>query len=244
MARPFDLKRFAYAHRGLWAEGGAPENSMTAFRAAGAAGLGIELDLRPSAEGEVMIFHDTVLGRMTGQDGAFEDMPVSALADLRLDGTGDGVPRFEDLLAEWPADLPMLAEMKIDGSTDPAAFAAQVAAMLNAWNGAAAAMSFSEAAVRALPESLMRGQLIAPVFHAGEDRFRAVAARALADGIPYLAVHYTDMTLAAEITEDRGTALAVWTLRSEADLAAVRPFSPALIFEHFDPALAVGATAP
>lgn len=244
MARPFELKRFAYAHRGLWAEGGAPENSMPAFRAASTAGLGIELDLRPSAEGEVMIFHDTALRRMTGQDGAFEDMPVTALTDLRLADTGEGVPRFEDLLAEWPLDLPMLAEMKIDGSTDPAAFAARVAAMLEAWNGAAAAMSFSEEAVRALPEGLKRGQLIAPTFHVGGESFRAVAARALAHGIPYLAVHYTDMRLAAEITEGSGTALAVWTLRSEADLAAVRPFSPALIFEHLDPALALGAPTP
>lgn len=244
MASPFDLKGFAYAHRGLWAEGGAPENSMAAFRAARAAGLGIELDLRPSAEGEVMIFHDTVLGRMTGRDGAFEDMPVSALADLRLDGTGDGVPRLEDLLAEWPARLPILAEMKIDGRTDPGAFSARVSAMLKAWNGAAAAMSFSEAAVRALPDGLMRGQLIAPAFHAGENSFRAVAARALADRIAYLAVHFTDAALAAETAGSRAADLAVWTLRSEADLEAVRPFSPALIFEHFDPALALGATAP
>jgi hypothetical protein len=128
--------------------------------------------------------------------------------------------------------------MKVDGTTDPAAFAAAIAARLAGWPGLAAAMSFSEEAVRALPEGLMRGQLVLPSVQAGEDRFAAITGRALADGIDYLAVHHTDIARAAAMTAQTGTPVVVWTVRSEADLAAARAYNPAIIFEHIDPALA------
>jgi len=238
MAQRFDVGAFAYAHRGLWLKAGPPENSLAGFRAAAAAGLGIEFDLRPSRDGEVMVFHDSLLDRMTAASGMFEQRGAGELKTLALGGTAQTVPAFEDLLGVWPQDLPLLCEMKIDGTTDPAGFARQVEARLADWAGLAAAMSFSEEAVRALPASLMRGQLVMPVMQAGEARFAEVAGRALADGIDYLAVHHTDTARAAALVAGTGTAFVVWTVRSEADLAAARPYNPAIIFEHIDPALA------
>ena len=244
MARRFALKDFAYAHRGLWTKDGLPENSLGSFRAAAAAGLGVEFDLRPSADGEIMVFHDPLLERMTGAPGEIEALPASALQTRRLNGGTEPLPSFEDLLSLWPQHLPMLAEMKIDGSTDAAAFAAKTGARLLDWPGLAAAMSFSDIAVRALPEGLMRGQLIAPSAQFGEAYFDTFAARAIEDGIDYLAVHDTDAARAAAATEGRNMPLIVWTVRSEADLAALKPLGPAIIFEHFSPALALGALAP
>jgi glycerophosphoryl diester phosphodiesterase len=238
MAAAFDLMAFGYAHRGLWRQEGPPENSLAAFSAAAKAGLGIEFDLRPSADGEVMVFHDSLLDRMTDASGIFEERPARDLKALTLGTSGERVPSFEDLLALWPAHLPLLCEMKVDGSTDPAALAAAVGARLADWPGRAAAMSFSEEAVRALPAGLMRGQLILPSVQAGEARFDETARRALADGIDYLAVHHTDAARAATALAGTATPFVVWTVRSEADLAAVRPHRPAVIFEHIDPALA------
>ena len=43
--RFFDVSTHAYAHRGLWGAG-IPENSLAAFEAARAAGVGVELDVR------------------------------------------------------------------------------------------------------------------------------------------------------------------------------------------------------
>lgn len=244
MARRFALKEFAYAHRGLWTKDGLPENSLGSFRAAAAAGLGIEFDLRPSADGEAMVFHDAALERMTGAAGTFEALPAATLRGHRLNGGDEPVPSFEDLLSLWPQRLPMLAEMKIDGGTDPAAFARRVGARLMEWPGMAAAMSFSDIAVRALPEGLMRGQLIAPSAQYGEAYFDAFAEAAIADGIDYLAVHYTDAARAAAALDGRGMPFVVWTVRTEADLAALKAHKPAVIFEHFSPALALGAIAP
>ena len=244
MARRFALKDFAYAHRGLWTNDGLPENSLGSFRAAAAAGLGIEFDLRPSADGEIMVFHDPLLERMTGTPGEFEALPASALQARRLNGGPEPLPAFEDLLSLWPGDLPMLAEMKIDGSTDAAAFARKVGQRLVDWPGLAAAMSFSDIAVRALPDGLMRGQLIAPSAQFGEAYFDAFAARAIEDGIDYLAVHYTDAARAAAATKGASTPFVAWTVRTEADLTALKPLGSAIIFEHFSPALALAAITP
>lgn len=191
-----------------------------------------------------MVFHDPDLHRMTGVAGAFETLPASALKAHSLNGGAEPLPSFEDLLSLWPQHLPMLAEMKIDGGTDPAAFARKVGQRLLDWPGLAAAMSFSDIAVRALPESLMRGQLIAPTSQYGEAYFDAFAEAAIADGIDYLAVHYTDAARAAAALDGRDMPFVVWTVRTEADLAALKAHKPAVIFEHFNPALALGAIAP
>ena len=68
-----------YAHRGLHG-GGVPENSMAAFRRAVEAGYGIELDVHLSRDGEVVVFHDETLVRMTGCE--------RRLAELTLDELG------------------------------------------------------------------------------------------------------------------------------------------------------------
>jgi len=236
MARRFDLSAFAYAHRGLWLKEGPPENSLAAFRAAANAGLGAELDLRPAADGTAMIFHDPLMERLTVEGGLFEARSADALMATVLTGYDERIPCFDDLLDFWPDDLPLLCEMKIDGSTDPAAFARTIAAHLAGWHGLAAAMSFSEDAVRALPDSLMRGQLVVPMTYTDGETFDGIVKRAIADGIDYLAVHHSDLARTMPLTA--GKPVVTWTVRSEAELAAARPYNPAIIFEHIDPALA------
>ena len=68
------------AHRGLHDAGsGIIENSPSAFRAAIAAGYGIECDLQISADGEAMVHHDDALGRLTDGAGRLDAMTAAAL---------------------------------------------------------------------------------------------------------------------------------------------------------------------
>ncbi|MGC1779843.1 MAG: glycerophosphodiester phosphodiesterase family protein, partial [Xanthobacteraceae bacterium] len=54
------------AHRGLHdAARGVIENTAAAMRAAIDAGYGIEIDVQVSADGEAMVHHDDLLGRLT-----------------------------------------------------------------------------------------------------------------------------------------------------------------------------------
>ena len=87
------------AHRGLWAPGGAPENSLGAFQAACQAGYGVELDVQLSADGEAVVFHDDHLKRMTGAEGKIRDYSAADLAQMRLAGTDEYVPTLLETLA-------------------------------------------------------------------------------------------------------------------------------------------------
>jgi glycerophosphoryl diester phosphodiesterase len=121
------------AHRGGAAI--APENTLVAFRAA-VERYGtdmLELDVQPTADGELVVFHDDTLDRCTDGSG-----PVAAhtLAQIRrLDagyrfardgafpfrGQGVGVPTLREVLRAFP-DLRLNVELKRAGAEE--AFAA------------------------------------------------------------------------------------------------------------------------
>ena len=237
MATEFDPRKFRYAHRGLWSADGPPENSLEAFRKARTAGLGIEFDVRPARDGTPVVFHDETLDRMTRRTGATEALNAKELGRLSLAGSTEHLPGFLELLRIWPYQLPLLVEMKIDGKTDPEAFARRVGDRLSRWKGFAAAMSFSEKAVRALPSGLMRGQLIGPVSKIGEDEFDAVLARAARDRIDYLAVHHSDVERATLKSQGSRLPVVVWTVRTLDELERCAAQKAAVIFEHLDPEL-------
>jgi glycerophosphoryl diester phosphodiesterase len=93
---------FACAHRGLSAE--VAENTLAAFRAAAEAGFrALEMDLRLTADGEVVVLHDAGVERTTDGNGRVADMRYD---DLRRHPTAAGpVPRLDDVLSAlggWP----------------------------------------------------------------------------------------------------------------------------------------------
>ena len=101
-----------YAHRGLHGEG-ACENSLSAFERAVAAGYGIELDVRLSGSGELVVFHDANAIRVTGVDKKIADMSLDELRGLRLGATDDSVPTFREVLSLVNGKVPLLIEIKL-----------------------------------------------------------------------------------------------------------------------------------
>jgi glycerophosphoryl diester phosphodiesterase len=76
-----------FAHRGLHTK--APENSLSAFRAAVEAGVTyIETDIVASRDGVAMISHDLVLDRVAGIPGAVNEKSARELGDIDLGGEG------------------------------------------------------------------------------------------------------------------------------------------------------------
>lgn len=206
---------------------------MAAFQAAAVQGLGIEFDVRPSADGVPIIFHDPTLDRMTQETGKVEERRASDLVELPLRGGGE-IIRLEDLLSDWPAQTPLLCEIKIDGETDPVVFCAAVAALIDAHEGPAAMMSFSTLAVASIPETIMRGQLIAP----SEGNATKNLAATPKVSVDYLACHTGDAQNAS-LQEARTTLpLITWTVKSAEACETLASLTESQIFEGFDPALA------
>ncbi|WP_300344993.1 glycerophosphodiester phosphodiesterase [Nesterenkonia sp.] len=74
----------AFAHRGADPE---RENTMAAFRHAVQLGYRyLEIDVRTSADGQLVIFHDETLDRVTDGSGPLSDKTWAELAELRVIG--------------------------------------------------------------------------------------------------------------------------------------------------------------
>ena len=237
LAKRFTLSDFAYAHRGLWTPAGPAENSLRACLAAAEAGLGIEFDVRPSADGVPMVFHDAILDRMTSETGLFETYSAVELEAMSLNG-GGAIFSLATLLADWPGMTPLLCEMKIDGATDPAEFAHTVGQILSAYNGPAAAMSFSARAVAALPESLIRGQLIDAKKHSGEDAFNARLGKITPAHADYIACHTSDARDVRAYADTCDLPVIVWTVKDPETCSRLKSIVDAQIFEGFAASIA------
>lgn len=111
------LKSVPIAHRGLHDESaGIPENSLAAFEAAVRHGYAIEMDVQSSADGQALVFHDYNLQRMTGLDEKIADLNWEEISKLKLSDTDEGIPLFSELLALVGGSVPLLIEIKNEGS--------------------------------------------------------------------------------------------------------------------------------
>lgn len=123
----------AFAHRGADT---ARENTLTAFRNAVERGYGyLELDVRTTADGVLMVFHDETLDRNTTGTGRLSEHTWEELSRLRVIdpagavrpaavGTagpdpleGEHLLRFEDLLTAWP-DVRLNVDLKDDAAAE------------------------------------------------------------------------------------------------------------------------------
>jgi glycerophosphoryl diester phosphodiesterase len=112
-----------FGHRG--ACGLRPENTLDSFAAALEDGASIlELDVRASADGEVVVFHDDTLERTTDGAGAISAKPLSELrkldagykfrdadGDFTYRGKGIRIPTLAEVLDSFP-NAPLNVEIK------------------------------------------------------------------------------------------------------------------------------------
>lgn len=82
------------AHRGMAA--GFPENTLAAYRNAVSLGLSaIEIDLRATADGHIVVMHDDTVDRTTNGSGRVDQMTLAEIKSLDAGSYID--PKFADL---------------------------------------------------------------------------------------------------------------------------------------------------
>ncbi|HEV7146739.1 MAG TPA: glycerophosphodiester phosphodiesterase family protein [Pedococcus sp.] len=100
MAYGAESSPIALAHRG--GAGLAPENTLAAFGLASALGVRyLETDVRLTADGRLVCFHDERLDRVTGHRGPVRRHTLSALRGMRVGGT-EQIPTLADALEAFP----------------------------------------------------------------------------------------------------------------------------------------------
>lgn len=153
------LRGRAYAHRGLHGAG-VPENSLEAFRLAKEAGYGVELDVHLLKDGNLAVFHDATLVRMTGAEGRIVDLTTDELKNYRLEGTEQTIPTFSEVLKLFDGKVPLIVELKEVGNC--AALCEKACEMLDSYSGAYCLESFDPRCIYWLRKNrpdLIRGQL-------------------------------------------------------------------------------------
>jgi glycerophosphoryl diester phosphodiesterase len=237
------------AHRGLHdAAHGVIENTAAAVRAAIAGGYGIEVDLQISADGEAMVHHDDVLGRLTEGEGRLDRYSAAELKRIAFRGSDARMMTLGELCDLIAGRATLLVELKSRFDGDPR-LPARVAAVLAGYRAdPVAPMSFDPmqlAVLRHKSPSLPRGIVAAqyrphpywdqmpawlrygmgsllPAFIA-RPHFVAYAVGDLPALAPWFARHVLCLPLLT------------WAVRTEAERQRAARFADQMIFEGFRP---------
>lgn len=241
-----DIKRFLktkYAHRGLH-DSERAENSMSAFRAAVEAGFGIELDVRLSADGELVVFHDDELSRVTKEEGKVDSKTAKELSEIKLCGTGDGIPTLKDVLALVDGKVPLLIEIKEDAGKY--GVTKKTVEVLREYKGEYLIESFNPLALSVIKKEMpgvMRGFLSQnflsekkyrkPLYFLLQNMLLNIVCRP--DFIAFNHSHYKNRVL--KLTRALfGVATFAWTVRSrEEEILAYKNEFDSIIFENYIP---------
>ena len=246
-----------YAHRGLHDKAlGIPENSMAAFMRARERGFGVELDVHLTADGGLVVVHDSDLARMCGEGaGVVEELTATQACALCLDGTSQTIPTLDEVLSvfEWdsasedPIPAPMIVELKTrDGNAFALAEAATRA--MDAHNVRYVVESFDPRVLlwyRTHRPDVIRGQLAenflldgATSDYAAPVRAGMTALAGDAIGRPdFIAYKFADRDnpFVRAATGPLGAKLVTWTIRNANDMLASESEGAPVIFEGFVP---------
>jgi len=206
------------AHRGCMADH--PENTRAAFRESAAVVEMIETDVQRCGSGELVIFHDETLERVTDATGAVAETPLSELRAASVLGTDESIPLLREVFDVVPPDVGLNLELK---GRDVAREATEVAAeydhevIVSSFypsDVADAADAGAETALLCYPEETAPGE------------FDVGAALDTADDLGCAYVHpHVSLCLETEIVAEahaRGFGVNAWTAESEAEIERLR----------------------
>jgi glycerophosphoryl diester phosphodiesterase len=236
------------AHRGLHdASAGVIENTPSAFAAAVAANYAIECDLQISADGEAMVHHDDALGRLTDGDGRLDEMTSAELRRVAFKATTDRMISVGDLCELVGGRVTLVIELK-SGRAGDQRLAARAAAVLTAYAGPAAVMSFDPAQITAVRQSaplLTRGIVAegglghfdrSHIFERAQHAF-VYGRDALRARPQFIAYSVKDLPAALPLAARHvfGMPVLTWTVRREDDRQRAARWADQMIFEGFRP---------
>lgn len=105
-------------HRGC--AGQYPENTLQAVRSASEHVDYVEIDLKRCGSGELVVFHDDNLDRLTTAEGKVGDTNWQDIQDLTVMGTNEPIPLLSTVLEATPDDTGVLIECKDRGLAEQA----------------------------------------------------------------------------------------------------------------------------
>jgi len=238
-------------HRGLHDRSkGVIENSPSAFRAAIAAGYGIELDVQLTSDAQAMVFHDYDMARLTGAQGAIQTRTAEVVRGMTLSDSDDTIFDLPAVLELVGGRVPLLIELKDqDGSMGPnvGPLERTVADALKGYHGDAAVMSFnpySTTMMAQLAPDRPRGLVTSSYDPSNWAPLSAKTCNHLREipdydrsGASFISHEANDLSRprVAEL-KAQGAAILCWTIKSQAQADEALKIAQNITFEGFIPA--------
>ena len=241
---PSMLTNTDYAHRGLYDnENGDGENTLPAFSAASDAGVGIELDVRLSGDGQVVVFHDNTLERLAGRPDRVDSLPADVLAGVRIGPKRSGIPLLSEVLCSIDPETPLCIELKGDNRNTE--LCCKVAEIMDNYNGFYSVESFNPFLVgwfRKNRPDVVRGQLVMNMFRLkgasfGTSLFCTPMLLNCVSRPDYIStdIGYRNslpVTICEKLFHAR---IFSWTANTVEEYAHVRRMGDTVIFQHIPP---------
>jgi glycerophosphoryl diester phosphodiesterase len=238
------------AHRGFHAAAaGRIENTPGAIAAAADRGFTIEIDVHLSADGQVFVFHDETLDRLTLGTGDVHRHSMAELRTVAFRGTADRIPSLREVLEIVGGRVPLVVEVKSRFSALQTDLVEAVADTLTGYAGPVAVMSFDPRMVAdfaRIAPGLTRGIVADDASEAEEyGEFDAAQRADLASlaHLPWSRPHFVAYwvkllpnEISRRVREDLRLPLLTWTVRTAEDVASATTHADQMIFEGFDPA--------
>jgi glycerophosphoryl diester phosphodiesterase len=236
------------AHRGLHdIAHGVIENTAGAVRAAIAANYGIEVDVQLSRDGEAMVHHDDVLGRLTEGGGRLDQFTAAELKHVPFRGSAERMMTLPELCDLVAGRVTMLVELK-SRFDDDERLPLRVAAILDRYQGPVAPMSFDPGQIACLRQKsprLPRGIVAAkyrphPYWDLMPLWMRhgmGYLVTALTSQPQFVAYGVADLPALAPLVARHifGLPLLTWAVRTEAEQRTAKRWADQMIFEGFRP---------
>lgn len=232
------LKEVPIAHRGLHCDD-CPENSIKAFENAIDKHYAIELDIQLLKDGNIAVFHDNNLKRMTGIDRPITECTIKDIEDLRLNNSKLTIPLLNDVLSFVNGRVPLLIEIK--NYRYFSSFEDKLCKILKEYKGSFAIQSFnpfSLMAIRKKHPEFARGQL--SCFFCGDSFHKQIFFKYLvlnfATKPNFISYCIDDLPFKkVEKLRKKGLPILGWTINSYTDLLKAKSYCDNMIFENVMP---------
>lgn len=233
------LKETIIAHRGVHSkEKNIIENSIESFQKAIEKNYIIELDVHYLKDGEVVVFHDDNLSRMTGINKNIKDCTYEEIKNTKLYSQDTYIPRFLDVLKLVDGKVPILIELKYDNKTG--LLEEKLMENLRDYNGKFAIQSFNPSSIKWFKDNypdIIRGQLVSKFKNEKMNRIKKLLLKNMFFNFitkpDFISYNIEDLSHEEVIKIKKKRFILGWTVRSKEKYEELIKYYDNLICEEF-----------
>lgn len=236
------LKGKYFTHRGLHNKNiGIPENSMLAFKESLKKSIPIEFDIHLLLDGNIVVFHDDNLFRMTGYNKDIKTCTYSDIRQLKLLNTKEKIPLLKDVLELVNGEV--LLDIELKYSQPAGKLEARVCEYLDDYKGQFVVSSFNPRSIwwfKKHRPSYIRGQL---AYEIKVYKSLGIIQKFIYKNMVFNFISKPDFIAyrlhslpnkRVEKYRERGYPILVWTIKTEDDLAKAKKYGDSFIYEKID----------